>query len=405
MTTTAVRARRWDPTAFGLAVFAGVAVVLWVVANVSAAWLPTDPVIRQVDVAFVGDGIAGMWAHFDAGWYFAIASDGYAFVSVDQQATVAFFPLYPLAMRAVGMALGGNPLLGGVLITLAAGAGSVVLFVRWCADRMAAPAVRWAVVALLVYPYALYLYGAVYADALFLVAALGAFVLAERGHPVLAGLAGAAATATRPVGLAVVAGLVVLVWAKRRSWRRLRPADAGVLLSLGGLGAWMGYLGARFGDPLLSSKIQAAWGQQSGVRTWFKLDLVDRWRAVPCHTRGWLGFDAPTCGTDYGTDLLYTLGATAQGVLLVAGLVAVPWIVRRFGWAYGVYTAAVLAPALLGSQDFHGAGRYLLAAFPVFALVGTLLATRPRTGRVVLAVSALLLVALTSLFAREYYVA
>ena len=89
--------------------------------------------------------------------------------------------------------------------------------------------------------------------------------------------------------------------------------------------------------------------------------------------------------------------------MLLAALVAVPWIIKRFGWAYGIYTAAVLAPALVGSQDFQGSGRYLLAAFPVFALVGAGLSTRPRLGVVVVAVSAILLVALTSLFARGYY--
>jgi hypothetical protein len=192
------------------------------------------------------------------------------------------------------------------------------------------------------------------------------------------------------------------VWAQRRSLRRLRPADAGVLLAAGGLGAWMTFLWIRFGDPLLFSKVQAAWGQASGPETWLKYDLFRRAQNVPCQTRGLIG-SAETCGIQYGSELLYTWGTVAQGVLLMSAVVSVPWVIRRFGWAYGVYTAAVLAPALLGSQDFQGAGRYLLAAFPVFALLGGGLSTRPVLGRWVLGASGVLLVLLTSLFARGYY--
>ena len=62
---------------------------------------------------------------------------------------------------------------------------------------------------LLLYPYAFYLYGAMYGDSLFLLTAIGSFVLLERRHYWLAGLVGALATAGRPVGVAVAVGLVV----------------------------------------------------------------------------------------------------------------------------------------------------------------------------------------------------
>ena len=395
---------RLDPVPFALAAFAVVGVVLWVVGFVSHHFLPPDTLVRQSEFFFTGDNVIGQWVKFDAGWYRLIAEQGYSFESIDRQAPVAFFPAYPLLMRWVGVVLGSQPFVAGVLITVAAGAGAVVLFATWCRERLSSPAVRWSVVALVVYPYAFFMFGAVYADALFLVAAVGAFVLLERDHPVLAGLAGAVATATRPVGFAVVIGLVVLAVARRGGWRRLRAADAGVLLSVGGLAAWMTYLWVNFGDPLVFSKIQRAWGQESNPATWLKFDLFDRVRALACHTRGFLGGSAPTCGPDYGSELLYTLGILLQGALVVAALVAVPWIIRRFGVAYGIYTAAAVAPALLGSQDFQGSGRYLLAAFPLFALVGAACERRPAWGRVAVALSAVLLVAFTSFFARGYYV-
>jgi hypothetical protein len=397
------RVQTLNPTAFALALFVVVAVVLWLVANLSAAFLPPDTLVRTPIPTFPGDAVAGVWSRFDAGWYLSVARDGYYFESLDRQASVAFFPAYPLTMRWLGWVLGDNPLLAGVMVTLASAVGAVVLYARWCADRIGEAATRWAIVALLVYPYAWYLFGAIYADALFLLAVLGAFTLMERGHPVWAGLAGAVATAARPVGLALVVGLVVLVWVRRGGWRGLRVADAGVLLSLGGLGAWMGFLAVRFGDPLLFSKIQQAWGQQTGWKTTLKFDLGSRFLVLPDQVRCVTGGASPTCSAADASELLYTAGLVGQMLLIGAAVVAVPWIIRRFGWAYGAYTVAVLAPVVLGSQDFQGAGRYLLAAFPLFALVGVGLAARPRLAVVVAGLSTLLLVALTSLFARGYY--
>ncbi|MCX7619515.1 MAG: hypothetical protein N2037_01575, partial [Acidimicrobiales bacterium] len=60
---------------------------------------------------------------------------------------------------------------------------------------------------------------------------------------------------------------------------------------------------------------------------------------------------------------------------------------------------------LLGSKDFQGTGRYLLAAFPVFFVVGRVLESRPRLRTAVWVVSALFLILWTSAYARGYYVA
>src|SRR5260370_37231972 len=57
------------------------------------------------------------WIRWDARWYETIALHGYSF-SERAQSSVAFFPLYPLLMRAFG-GLGVGPLIAGIFITLA----------------------------------------------------------------------------------------------------------------------------------------------------------------------------------------------------------------------------------------------------------------------------------------------
>jgi hypothetical protein len=102
---------------------------------------------------------------------------------------------------------------------------------------------------------------------------------------------------------------------------------------------------------------------------------------------------------------VYTLGIMLQSLIVLAALVAIRWVYRRLGVAYAVYTAIVVALPLIGSKDFQGTGRYLLAAFPVFLVAGSALETRPRLRAAVWVTSATLLIVWTSAYARGYYVA
>ena len=148
------------------------------------------------------------WFQGDAGWYFGIARTGYFFIP-GQQSSIAFFPTYPLAVRGLGGPARRQLQLAGSLLAVLAGARSRAALRPLGLDA-AAPSVgrpRHRVAAL--YPYSFFLYGAMYADSLFLLCAIGAFVLLERRWYLAAGLVGALATAGRPVGVAVALGLVV----------------------------------------------------------------------------------------------------------------------------------------------------------------------------------------------------
>jgi len=421
--TTTRTAPHVDGTGVGpgraAAAFTALAALLlgWVWA--SSTWFPADGE-DPVRSTFAGSGLLGGWVHFDAGWYFEIAINGYS-MPPGQQASVAFFPTYPIAVRHLTPYVGSVEL-AGILLTFLCGLGATVLFSLWARRRLAPAAQTTALALLLLQPYAWYLVGAVYADALFLAAAVGAFVLADRNRPLAAGIVGAVASATRPVGLAIVAGLVVTQLERRDALRfrsgvplgrladrpgrlgriaatrvtvpvgvrlrALRPSDAGVLVAAVGFVGWCAWLWWRFGDPLAFSTVQRYWAQRSGPVTFLKLHL------------GGLILLEP------GDNVRYILGCLLQGALVCGALALLPRIVRRFGWGPGVYTAVVLGLPVVGSKDFQGTGRYLLAAFPVIALAGEWLAGRsPRTRRTVLVVSALLLVVWSHLYARGHYVA
>ena len=147
-----------------------------------------------------------MWVRWDAGWYEQIAARGYNF-SPTEQSAAAYFPIYPLLMRAV-MVPGVPVFLAGILVTWAAGIAAAVLFSRWVA-QVRPDAANLATWLLLLWPFAFFLYGAVYSDAVFLMLATGAFLLLERRNVVLSTLVGILATATRPIAPAIVVGLLV----------------------------------------------------------------------------------------------------------------------------------------------------------------------------------------------------
>ena len=368
--------RATAPWWHGPLLFGAVGVVLWAVVALSVAHLPWSSHPRPG--YFPGQPWLEGWVHWDAGWYHSIAEEGYTYVS-GRQSAVAFFPAYPLAMRA-GRAVVGDSLLAGILVTLGAGLALAALLWDWLRQRLSTPAAWTAMALFLLYPYAYYLFGAVYADALFLAAVVGAFVLLERGHPWWAGVVGALATAARPVGLVVVAGLVLRAVERRGG---IRWADAGVLLSVGGLAAYCVYLAHRVGTPFLVAEVEQYWGQGAGPRTWFKLEFFE----------GVTKFGDPPAWVAY----------VSHPVVTLAALALVPLVFRRFGWGYGFYCLLVVALPALSTKDFFGMGRYVLAAFPCFAVAGELLAARPRLRTAALAVSGTGLLVTTSLFARGSY--
>jgi hypothetical protein len=143
--------------------------------------------------------------------------------------------------------------------------------------------------------------------------------------------------------------------------RLVRWRQASVLLSGAGLVGWMVYLGARFGDPLAFVAVQEApgWNQGSGPYTWFKVVF-------------------------FGTlvkglwDNIALLVPQALACLVAVLLLRTVW--RRFGWGYTAYAAVSLAIPIIGTKDFMGGGRYVLAVFPVVAAAAVVLTEgrRPR---------------------------
>jgi len=150
----------------------------------------------------------------------------------------------------------GHYLLAGVVISLAATVGSFALLYRLGEDKLGPEGARRAVLYLAIFPFAVFL-GGVYSESLFLLLALAAFVLAERGSFLGAGVAAGLAWLTRPFGIALLPALVLIAWRAQQRWPALlRLGAAPALFALYPLFLWW-----RIGDAAAFVRAEDVWSR------------------------------------------------------------------------------------------------------------------------------------------------
>ena len=297
----------------------------------------------------VHDGLLG----WDAGWYQAISAHGY--VAAGQE-SLRFFPLFPLLGRALGVVPGVG--VGAALITvgnlsaLVAMAVLLVLVRRDIGDGGLARRSVW-LLALAPSAYSLVL---AYSDATLLLCSVVTFLAIRSQRWWLAAAAGLAAGFGRPVGLLLVVPVAAELWACRRdigSGKGWIPPGAALFAPLVGAGAYLVWVGHRFGDLWLPITVQ----QRSGHRGALTVPLGAMWSDL----------GSAVHGQHLGSAL------HVPWVLGCAVLVVVAW--RRLPRSYALYAAAVLVVSA-SSTNFDSFERYALGAFPLVIAASTCTTSR-----------------------------
>jgi hypothetical protein len=303
------------------------------------AW-PSNPITLAI-----GAGVRN-----DALWYARVVQHGYTF-STHRASSIAFYPLYPLLVKAVSFLL-GDVYVSGMVVSTACLLAAIPLLHAWMARRGLGHRTPLAVLCLLLFPWSLF-YAAMYSESLYLLLVLGAFLWYEREHWLLAAACTFLLTLSRPTGILIVPALFLVY--NRRPQRELLPTIP-LLAALAGVVLFSAYQWIAFGTPT------ASW-QAATVSPWSR-GLHQALLDVTLHARP--GFPS-----------WYFAFMIAIGLLV---LLAVPMVNRRFGPAYALFAAlTVLLPAASGLISLE---RYVVGEFPVFvalacianrrALVGTL---------------------------------
>jgi hypothetical protein len=301
------------------------------------------------------------WNKQDSNWFQLIAGHGYSV----KNASASFYPGYPLAIRLVSYVTGGHDLLAGYLVTSAALIAAMAILVRLTELEFGPEFARRSVLYLALMPTAFFLFDT-YSEALFLLAAAGAFYLARTRRWGWAGLAGIAATATRSLGVVIIAALAAEAIhqaveehrgqaAVPRASRRLRLTArtavrlAAAALPLAGIGGYLLFWQLRYGDWFRPFSLeQTMWFHQLNW-PWLTLwqGLVAAWHSGQAGNGGLPTFDF---------------------VIVAAGLVLAVWVGFRARPVYAVYTWVSIA--LFLSQTVPGRPlvsdpRYLVTIFPL----------------------------------------
>lgn len=301
--------------------------------------------------------LAALLSRWDGAHYLGIAASGYpatlpSGTGAAAQSPHVFFPGYPLLVRLVDSATGLAPVPAALVVNIGLATVAAVLIWVLARDLLGEEAATRTVALVSFFPGAFVL-GMAYSEGTFLALAAGCLLALHRRWWVPAGLAAAAAGATRPTGLALT---LCCAWAAVGAVRARREWAALLAPALAPLGfvAWSAFLEGRTGSA-------TAWvtGQERGWGQ--RLDFgAATARSV------WRFLGAPLADFNRTVSVL-TLVALAAGLVLLAR-----W---RPPGTLVVYTAATVAPVVT-SAVVASTPRYVLIAFPLHmalarALTGT----------------------------------
>ena len=357
----------------------------------------------------VWEVLAGPAARWDAAYYLTIATHGYGDLNSPTNHRLAFFPLYPLLVKALGVVM--PVIVAGVLISIVA-LGFALYGVHRLSTLESARGVEavrgrasetagLAVLLLAFSPMAVF-FSADYTESLFMALAVAAFLCARNGRWMWAGIAGLLASATRSPGVVLLLPTLALyLYGPRED----RPADhaAGdtlasrllpryrvrpdvlwlALIPLGILAffAWLELAGGHALSPLTTQ--HTAWERHGAD------PVVVIWEAIK-----------QTIVAHHGNEVI-------QLSFLLAALIATVGVLRRLPLAYGLWMIAALIPPLADPEPelLLSTSRFVAILFPIAMWLALWLADHPRLRTPTLVIFAVSLVYVTGKFVLWHFVA
>jgi hypothetical protein len=298
--------------------------------------------------------MTGVLTSWDGAWYLELVRRGYpemipANITYNQlEARAAFFPMYPGAVRVFDTIFPGGDTLAALVLNLLLGALSVVLVGMMARRVFSVEVAARAMVLYAVFPGSFVLSFA-YSEALFVVFAASALLLLADEQWILAGLAAALATATRPNGVAIVLACLVasaIAIKTKRQWSSM----VSVCLAPVGFVGFQLYVDSTTGERGAWFRVQReAWSEGTS----FGVTAVE-------NTFGFLTspFDSPA-------DALTFTSMFALGVMVYAA-----WK-RRLPLPWVAFSAVVIALMLI-PETVTARPRFVFTAFPLFISVAAL---------------------------------
>lgn len=322
------------------------------------------------------------WANFDGVHYLSIAENGYT------QYKEAFFPLFPMIVRVIGDIFNRNYILSGILVVHISFFMAVWLFWKLVNMDFSKSTAVWSIVFLFAFPTSFF-FGSIYTESLFLMLILGSFYAARKRWWLVAGFLAMLATATRFVGIFLFPALIVeYFYQKKIKIKHFLKEAWGIFLIPLGLLAFMYYLNSFSADPFAFVHTQPAFGaNRSGGEIILLPQVIFRYIKI--------FLTVPLTNYDFWIALLETISFSAVFITLLLNY-------KKVRLSYSLFSLLVIiAPTL--TSTLSSMPRYILAAFPIFIILGC--SENKFIKYLLLSISLVLLTVLTALFSRGYFVA
>jgi hypothetical protein len=315
----------------------------------------------------------------DAAWYADIARNGYEVKPFDASSehNWAFFPLFPLLLRAAGKVTGEYGLTGSILSSVLFCFALVQLHKLVLEYGYGPEVANRTIFYLAAYPTS-YFFSLPFTESLFLFLSVTSFLAAKQDRWWLAGLCGGLAASTRITGVCLFPVLAIVYWQRYRS---INIQALALLLIPAGMVPFMIFLHRITGNAIAFLDIQVAWGHSFGLFLkplweYIKSPLEINWRwDFRC-----LNF------------LVAVLAFACSAVLF-----------RKKQWAMGTYVLLfVVIP--LTAMRLQSLTRYVMVAFPIFIVLAEA-GKAARFDQVVKTIFLFALGAMTLLFALHFSMA
>ena len=378
-----------DAFRYSLKVFLVMRVGLTLVALASVALVPRNSVtdVPEWPAPELERGISNVGTSFerwDALWFLRIAEDGYA----EDDGSAVFFPLYPMAVKAVSTVIGGHPLPAAILVSNAAFLGALMVLYLLSMYEFDKRTARRTTLYLAAWPTAFF-FLAPYSESLFLLLAAGSVLAARTKHWGRAALLGALAGATRNIGVILVGVLAIEAYLQYRESEKKDTSHlvrhlAWSAAAAGGTFVYLAYWKAVSGNWLAPVGEQANWLREFSFPLWTLWD-----------------------GTKSAFEFI---GVGAGGYGLLDWLVVVPalalggWAITRLRATYGLYVlTSLLIPLSLifGGRPFMSLPRFTLVMWPLFWALAHV-AKKWNAHEAIMACSAVMLGLFTVLYVNWY---
>ncbi len=366
-------------------------------------WTATETTAKsQNDQPMLIDPVLNELVSWDSEFYLSIAINGYddpGVRTVEREGTsyslnYAFFPLYPLLIRAFsypltlfGLSEIGTATLAGLVIALLGTFVGVIALYDLTQPILGKDGAMRAVFYLLIFPTSFF-FAQVYSEGLFIGLAFGSLAMMQRKHYLWAAVLAGFAVTTRAVGVALGLALIVQRLNDAPKLTRRVLIDAGSLAAIpaGFYLVWWSQLGAGFQfvqGNFFGNGVLAIW---SSLLAWRDV-LPALWGE---HTM-WTGAVPAQTGVYYALEFAVIV-LSALAIFSVRKERAI-FAFSLFAWAIAVFN---------GSP--HSMIRYMLV-LPAMYIFLARMGNRPMFDRLWTLISVLLFGLLVTLFSFDFWVA